>query len=432
MRYRLRKQIAAFLPLPIKRLLKKGLACRHSIANFYEAKATPFIAFKLHLLLWPLFKILQRNNVCLLANIADGTGHILIETDNFIRRHALNEIDRSKKYILILKPTSLSKNFTQTYEHQPYTLVCSLFLYYLTLPIIMKYSSITLDCGLSRLKWQPVPFSKQVETKSAWPKVITKQQNLLEWEAIYQRRNTSPNFFPLKKFKPDIEELSSALNFRNKKLALVHIKTACINATAKETDPHSYLSTLAFLSDCGYQLVFVGREKMPDIFKPYDMINYAESKLANFKNDIQLFDMADLAITGGSGIFFLADCLNTKLLYLNYWQLFRTPANHNCICVPTLVEDIHQKRMLSFSEQWNLYYEDNNPVESFPSDYFNARNASDDEILAACKELIEDPKLRSKTTNLQQTFNQIPSYLSSDKPVVSEYFLRKHAVLFNN
>ncbi|HSX37957.1 MAG TPA: TIGR04372 family glycosyltransferase [Chlamydiales bacterium] len=367
-------------------------------------------------------------NVCFLANIpdSDGVGHIVVEIDDFMRRLFLKEIDATKKYVLIRKSRRISREFTRLYKHKFDLAVCSSFLYYLTLPLIIRYADIRLDCGLSRTKWHKLNSADEVKSEklSEWPKTITKHKNLSEWEDRYRRRVESPYFTPLRDFRKSDDRLDQFLAGSDK-IALIHLKTNISNATAKQTDSSTYIPTIEALITQKYQLVFAGREKMPELFKNYDIFNYAESKLSSFTNDIILFNRADLAIMGGSGIFLLAECLNIPLLYINYWHLYRLPATSSSICVPALVQDL-SGRLLTFSDQWNLYKNaDDAKSEVFPFDRYEARNATADEILKACQELIEIKRNNTELTALQKKFNNASDYYFGESRI-SDYFIQQH------
>lgn len=415
------------LPTPILGFLKSVRCFYRAIFIFLETKIAPFIAFKMTFLIRPLYKFCEARNFCFIANIpdSDGVGHILVETDDFLRRQFLNELDRTKKYILIKKSHWLSKEYLSLYKYKFHFAICSSFLYYLTLPLIMRYETIRIDCGLSRTKWHPINNLDLVQGENlpSWPKTITKHKNLSEWAERYRRRARSSNFFPLKDFNTSVSNFLEP--FRNQKIALIHIKTNVGNATAKVTNPYTYLQTIEYLLDLKYKLIFFGREKIPELFNKYKLFNYSESKYASFTHDIQLFNIASLAIMGGSGAFLFAECMNVDLLYINYWHLFRLPAAHSAICIPSLVRT-PSKNFLKFSEQWKLYKNaQDGRVEVFPFDQFEARNATSDEILAGCQELIN---LKETQSPLQIQFARLSDYYFGESRI-SDYFIKKHESL---
>jgi len=425
-------RLRRILPQPLISLFKIIRGGYRAIFIFYETGIAPFIAFKMSFLLWPIFKACEACNLRFLTNHCDGIGHLVVETDNFFRKQLLNETDPKKKYILIRKSHDMSKQFVSMYRHKYNWAICNSALYYTTLPLLMRHPSLCLDCGLSRSKWHLLKRDEEVRDDALppWPKILTKHKNLMEWEDRYRRKVKSSHLSPLRDYRNPDKRLDEWIQkCENKKIALIHLKTNTVNATAKITDAATYLPTIEYLTSLDYQLIFVGREKMPEIFKKYKILNYAESKIANFANDVSLFCRADLAITGGSGIFLLAECLNTPLLYINYWHLYRLPASQNAVCIPTLVQD-SSRTLLKFSEQWNLYKSANDcRSEVFPAHQYEARNASDDEILSACQELIALNRNAIPLSPLQKKFTSSSDYYFGESRV-SEYFLKKHKTLF--
>lgn len=415
----------------IPRRLKTNLV---DLQIFYECRVAPFLATKLPWVLWPAYRLLAALNVCFVINIADGVGHIISELDNFFRMLHLGEIDRNKRCVWVRKSIHLSRACVDLYGRKFWWAISNDLIYALLLPITIRYKDITVDCGLSRMKWQltdnreyypPMPGESYLHR-------ISKSEARTQWADYHKRRLKCSDYFPLKGATPDDEDLIRFLNGDAEKLALIHIRTGVVNATAKPTDPETYLEALEYLVDLGYRLIFVGREKMPEVFRRYQAINYSESNVASFKNDIQLFNLADMAITAGSGISYLADCYDKPYLYLNAWHLDQVTFSRKCIFVPTLVREVSGE-FLKFSEQIELYYSlpDVGP-EVFPETQYQARNATTDEILAAAQEMISLRENYQERSSLQEQFRQLDSdgLLRCSEARCSEYFLKKHSDLF--
>lgn len=417
--------VARFLDAILRKLNRKSQI-------YYECRVAPFMAKNLPWLFWPIYKLLKSLNICFVVNIADGVGHIIAELDNFFRKQHLGEIAPNKRYLFIRKSSELSKACVDFYGHKFWWAIANNFIYDLLLPITVRYKDITLDSGLSRLKWQltdnneyylPLPGQTYLHR-------ISKIDGQTRWTDYYKRRLKCSEYFPLKEATFDNSQLTKFLNGNTEKLALIHIRTRVMNATAKLTDPETYLDTLAYLSDLGYQLIFVGREKMPEAFRQYGLINYSESDIASFKNDIQLFNLADIAIIAGSGISFLADCYDKPHLYLNSWHLNRPMFSRNCICVPTLVQK-PSGELLKFTEQSELYLSITEAAEVFPAKHYQARNATPDEILMATQEMISLKENYKERSTLQEQFRQLDNkrMLGYSEVRCSEYFLKKHSGL---
>lgn len=405
-----------------KRTLRTGV-------EFYESRIAPWIAKNARWTYWPLYWICRRHNICFVVNIAGGVGHIICELDYFFRKLKEKEIDTTKRYVWVRKSDPYSKACVDLYRENFWWTTCNYLLYELLLPLTIGYPEITLDSGLSRLKWQLDPnknFHRPLKGQT-YLHQLSKTEGIQLWEKYYELRNKEPSFFPLTegKFKLALPFLE-----KDKKLALIHLKTDANNATALPTDPSTYLPAMQSLIERGYQLIFVGREKMPHIFQSLPIFNYSESIFANFRNDIELFNRSDLVITGGSGISFLADCYGKPYLYLNSWHLPMSMYSPRCIVVPTLVET-KKGHLLKFLEQIQLYYDlEDKGAEMFPLKEYVPRNASGEEILNALEELLS---LKDQPTSLQKQYKELnknsPLYLAQAN--CSDSFLQKHRELFN-
>ncbi len=330
----------------------------------------------------------------------------------------------------IRKPSDLSTTCVQLYGGRFWWAVSNRLVYAVSLPITMRFKDITVDAGLSRMKWQLTDTNEYhlPTSKGSYLHRIPKADVLAKRADYHKRVLKSAEFFPLQDAAFNYSQLGEFLNGNTEKLALIHIRTNIINATAKATDPETYLDTLAYLAEQGYHLVFVGREKMPAVFQQCDVINYSESRLATFRNDIQLFNMAELAVTAGSGISYLAECFGRPFVYLNYWHIAAPPASRRCVMVPTLVQRQFGE-FLSFSQQASLHSSlDGGGAEVFPQMQYEARNATSAEILAATEELVSLRREPRERTPLQERFRRLDGgwALRYSQARCSEYFLQKH------
>lgn len=319
--------------------------------------------------------------------------------DYFFRLQHLGEIPADKKYILIYPSQPITSTLCRLYQHKFHACMANTFLYYFLLPLWIAFEDMTLDIGVSRIKFH---------------NVISKENDYAQLRKSYDTTTRSPNFFPMRDFQ-GFESVTK------KKLALIQIKTRCLNAYALPTDPITYGKALQYLKEQGYSLIFMGREAMPSFFNDFDVYNYAQSNEASIENDFLLFSQATLSI-GTSGLQVIPDVLGVKVLYINSWHIYRPLAGRQTIKIPALVRT-KDKHYLNFDEQWKLYMEDPAPIEIFPSHHYCARNASEDEILEGCKELLTEKPL----TPLQKQFEDLHGI---SKARISNYFIEKHKALF--
>lgn len=399
-------------------LVKKSLDGLAFIKNFYECYAVKWIAGYLYFLYWPLYWVFDAFDFCFLINTAPGVGHAILELDNFFRMERLNEL-KKKRYIFLVKNHDVFKTLVSLYGSRFFFAASSTLIYAFLLPLFIRFPKVTLDIGISRMKWQLPEKKAPIVYGHPFVFQLTIKEGLKQHRKAYERRLATADYFPLMLPKEKSEQ--------EDKLCLIHIKTDSINASALPTDPETYLPSLKFLQQSGYRFIFAGRERMPAIFEQFGMKNYAASKEASFKNDIALFSKADLAILGGSGIAFLADCYDKPFLYLNSWHLNMAMPSRLSVAVPALLCK-ENGTFLKFSEQIDLYLENSSVAEVAPSCLYRPRNASGEEILEGLKELLA-PKEQSP---LQKQFQELhPQNLYAvSKSRVSRYFLEKHQHLF--
>jgi putative glycosyltransferase (TIGR04372 family) len=395
---------------------------------FYETAVAPFLAIYCRWLFLPIYWVFRMARIKLVWNITGGTGHTIFELDYFfhIREEAV-------RYLWVKKPDGFSEVGMKIYRKHFWKVRSSYVLYHLLLPIALSFEEIVVDAGLSRLKWQLKSRVwkeyRRLGGGLTYLHQLSKQEGQDVLSRYYAEKQKKGEYYPLLDGEFDEREIENFLRGRGGKLALVHLKEGIVNATAKPTDPETYLEALRFLLDKGYTLVFVGREKMPTCFRELSVLNYSESEIASFENDIALARRADMAIVGGSGIAFLPACLNKPYLYLNSWHTPRPLCGSRCIMIPSLVMR-QDGSWLSLQEQSTLYKNlpDNGP-EIFPQDIYEARNASSDEILEGVKELFG--KINAPWTELQRKYRSLDPEgpLQFSEARCSHYFLEKHKAL---
>jgi putative glycosyltransferase (TIGR04372 family) len=418
----------ADLLLPVLKTVRP-LYCNANL--YYETGIAPFIAKYMPFLLWPAYKFFSAMNIRFVVNVSDGTGHITPELDNFFRKYHLGEIDRKKKYVFVRKESIFSPACVRLYRHKFWWAVCNDFIYHLTLPVTIRFKDILLDSGISRGKWQLDANGnyKAHGDGQTFLHLIDKKTALGVCEEWFRRRRETADYYPLREADFDFSEINSLVGTDLSKLALVHIKSEVMNATAQAIDPETYLESLAYLKECGYKLVFAGREKMPESFKKFGMINYSESPVASFKNDLALFKAAQITMTGAGGIGYLAACMDTPNLYLNSWHIKSAGLSRRSVCIPALIKRKSEQEFVKYPEQNLLYIgtKDQEGPEVFPQEIFQARNASSDEILEGIKELVTRVKNNDfEWTPIQKRFSAL---LNSDMRI-SDHFLKKWEKLF--
>lgn len=433
------KRVAAGLQLmnnlrqPAKIIAKlRGLTI--STLLFCQSRVAPWVAQRAAWLYWPLAAIFRRANLRFLVNMPAGMGHNTLELDRYLRQRLTQPPGHAYRVVLFRDPNQIHRDSAALYQRHFWWIPTSRLVYCLLLPLTMRYRDLTIDGGMSRLKWQlredhsysrPVPGQTYLHQ-------ISKDAGLGVWRDYYKLRLATPDAYPLSENIGLDAELVAFLGVPAEKLALFHMKQHLSNATGAITKASDYLPAMRHLQQLGYKVVFVGREIMPREFAEIGVLNYAESAVASYKHDVQLFNSASVAVTGGSGIAFLPDCLGVPYVYANSWHIGMPMCSPYCVMTPALVQEISSGRLLSFTEQAGLYWSmPDDGHESFPQDRYRAINASGDEILHAVKEA-----LSLKSAYHPQDEAQLRYLMADDRgllPVtgarVSAYFAAAHSDL---
>jgi putative glycosyltransferase (TIGR04372 family) len=367
----------------------------------------------------------------LLFNVVPGLGHNTVELDMFFRMKALGRYGAKDRIILLRQVNEIHKDTLSLYRDRFWFASSSIVLFNFLMPAAANADDLQLDCGLSRLKWNYDPRRNLVIPVGGQTYLhqISKAENREAWKRYYQIRRETRGLAPLTDGLSLDVDLRSFLGNDERPLALVHIKQHIANATGAVTDPSHYVETIRHLRDEGFNVVQVGREQQPDEFRLLGVINYAESRLASYRHDLQLFAAASIAITAGSGIAMLADCMDTPLVYLDSWHVGMPMASARCVMVPTLVRRKSDNQLLSIREQLDLYFSlEDSGSETFPDDEYVAVNAAADEVLAAVKEVM-GLEGTEPLSALQQAYRGLDrgglGELSMSR--VSDYFIERHS-----
>ena len=409
---------------------------RGHFQNYFDAVVVPYRAQHPGPFTWFIARLARFFHICFVVNIAPGTGHNTVEVDYFLRRLYSSELDPHARYVFIRDPTNFHMDTLALYRKHFWFASSNRFLRNVLAPTIAGYPELRIDCGLSRLKWNlrdDKSFSPPPRGQTFLYQV-SKEENRAAWLRYYRLRRRTSDIAPLSKgLKPD-EELVDFLGGSVGRLALLHSKFHVANATAAPTDPDTYLDAIKYLQAQGYQIVHVGRESMPTCFKDLGVLNYAESAVVSYRHDLQLFAIAKVAITAGSGIALIPDCMGIPFVYLNSWHIGMPMASQRCVMVPTLLLDRHSSEPLSFRDQFDLYFDlADKGDEIFPADRYKARNATADEVLSAVREVLALGDQPPPFTPLQQRFRTLDNsgLTEAAQARVSEAFLRKHIGLLD-
>ena len=376
----------------------------HRFVIFYETKLSIFIFYILRPFVFLLEKVFEIKNYVFIINISDGFGHLVEELDYLYKFKKNNKLFfKNKKVFWISKKTSLFCEFETLYSDNFNFMKIKLsnILFYLMLPIFYTNNKkILFDCGLGQQSYDLsdrkfnfkldsiVRTGVRMRSRNQYLKKCIDAKNLYG--------NKKPSFFEKNFSKNDTSKLLKQLNIKkNRKIVLLHINDRKINMSAKPTDPLTFLTLINYLKRNNYEIIFIGREKIPKLFKNLKIVNYANSVHANFKNDILLFKIAEFSIITASGLHLIPLYLNKKFLLINNWSFPEIMGHKKSLQWPALIKK--GKNYISLNKQKDIYFKSLKLNHSRVPDGYNVKNIENNELLIAFKELEKKSKLINNT-----------------------------------
>ncbi|MBF0333065.1 MAG: hypothetical protein HQL40_05365 [Alphaproteobacteria bacterium] len=384
-------------------------------------------------------------------------GHMTHDIDNFLRMRRLGEIPERTTCLLIFQqfeiPFTMADMFARHFDPAATgnQFIINNQLYDMAREIVGFDPSLAIDPGLSHSKFawadrstaRLSPFQNRLHW-AVTNKVVL--DSMLKW---CQRRALTMDYQPFSEIPPITDPaFVDALGGDPSKVVLVQMKTEAANAGAP-MKPENFFPVFSFLKDSGYRLVFGCRDPYPEEFKRFDVLNYAQSGFANFRNDMLMYKAAALAIVGASGIGSVAQMARTPLVNYNGWHLnamFSSPAG---VWVPALLRRKSDGRPMRFFDQleilenrpegWDLKPDKwSGPGGGNPwtfgqeMDELELRAAEGDELLAAAQEalsLVRDPTIpRTESQDRFANFHPRTGFRFLEGRV-SRHFVEKFADL---
>lgn len=410
------------------------------VPTWYESWLAPKIAMYFCWLLWPLYNFFKwQNFIFIINNISTSPGHMAVELDWMLRDIAYKGEVESNRYIVIWPQSEVAHGAAKEYASNTFpTYIVSTFLYIVALPFFMRFEDLVRDYGLSSQELHKIRKNHSKNyMKISQIKSSTREfsEVWLRYQAYYLLRNITSDNFPLKQnFEMD-DELRDFIGIENiEKYALIQIKTSIVNGTLLPTDPSTYVPAINFLKESGCKLIFIGREKMPSIFKEQGLINYSEWCGSTFSRDLQLVAKARLGITSASGFANLFDLMRIPLVYSNQWNFLCPPPGRSTVFLPTLLGDSFTQKLWPFRKQIEFFYQERRSDFSggVPLELI-VQNVSGFELLEATKEALALENNYVEKSQLQKKFqlesgNSILSLLESR---ISQNFIEKYEMLFD-
>jgi putative glycosyltransferase (TIGR04372 family) len=358
-------------------------------------------------------------------NISDAIGHVYPEVDYLLRLKKTDDKLKGKSIFYIYPKNPVLTGFVKAVGHSTEVkFILSGFLHLILWPLLMRYPELTISTAHG-------PYNYSIESSKKLLKVI--YPNHLSYTDVFRERQKkysllraqTLDYYPLKTVTLLPNELVEMIGLS--KYMVIQIKTEAVNATIQPVDPLTYVDAIKEMLSLGYQVVFAGREKMPDIFANLGVINYAESKNATAFNDYSLILNSSGVLASSSGFSYIPDVLDIPLLSINVIYLTAYPGR-NTINLPSLLSK--DMAPMTFKDQLEYIYNRGQLTnETIIEDNVVCDDASSEDILLAFKELcIIKEKGCPPLSDLQLEFkNHFPLELTSVHPArVSHSFIKKH------
>jgi hypothetical protein len=387
------------------------------------------------------YRYLKQTNTKLLANIifAGSPGHQIAELDYFLRKYRCGDVPREGRYLWIQGTGHIASTLADVYgehfrqfgvgmlAHDHYFAMAS--------EIHRMVPELGIDVGLSHLK-NAVHSHANTFVSKLGDKLyyyVTNDAVVQATRDYHRTRSLTEDFFPWNGACPRIEgPLADLLGGQVDRVAVIHFRTRPGNAGITVPAENFSLS-FEYLRDNGFTLVKVGTEPYPEEFSRYGVINYSESGLWSFRNDLALLGNAKLNIINASGLEHIADVMGGPIVSYGRWHLTLAPYSSKMVVVPALLFDPGRQRFLTFGEQMLFFrtrhelWEGNAFGWHVPIDRFTPRVPQADELCAAVQEALALSHADVPLTPEQRSFNQLDEngLLSVGRSRISQFFLER-------
>ena len=405
----------------------------NTISVMYEQNVSIFLMRYAYFPYLLLEKFFIKKNFYFLTNLSEGVGHACMELhmfDNQFRNDDL-PIRKNCNFILVYKKSEIVDTIFSLYKSDLSYIkyIKNNFLFHLLLPMFIKNNSdLILDIGLGKHTYEinRLDHTNRVTNNIIFSGIGIRSSNEIENRlnnVIYKHRSKKfyrsflNNIFLTSQDRTQFEKIG----IENKKTLLIHLNERVTNACAKLLEPQVYLKLIEYAKGKDYQIVLMGREKYPEIFKRYQVINYAESKIANFLNDLKLFKFAEFSVINASGLAAIPRYLDKYYLYINYWHINTRVESDKSIMLPTLIS--RKDNFLNTIQDQIKLQKSNINTQNLRE--INMETPNDLDILNAFKEL-ENLKIG----NYEHTKEQIilKDKLRNTQSKISKFFIKNKAI----
>ena len=384
---------------------------------FYKYRRLNFF-FNFILFLISIYLKKKKIFISINNNCNSNIGHIYGEIDQLKRMQLLDKKYSSSKIIFTTSKKEILNETKKIFESKKFSILFGGLKRLILTFVAIRYPSISIDASMG--------VHNCIKGFDDSPRKVYHAKSKYRANLILKSNNFYPNKKKISLFNTDADKLKNSLNILTKYI-VVQIKIEKVNATLQILNPKALLDSIKYFKKKNYQIVFAGREKMPEIFKNLDVIDYANSKFASVLNDYLLVRGCSLVIASASGFCMIPETLDKPLLTINSFhgvQYF----GRRVILLPSLLARTNKIFNSRIQHNYLCTYGVDCGFKVF-SDMYVYHMPTNLEILQASKELedmITDqiPNL----TPLQQKIKKIGTcpLLSSGLSRISNYYLERH------
>ena len=351
-----------------------------------------------------------------------SVGHLYTEIDLLRRIQHSHPKYQNSKIIFTSSNKTLLKQTKIIFEDKNFIiLIGGLWRLVLTLTA-MRYPILSIDGSIG-----DDDYVRSSSKLTAFDTYVSKQSKRAK--LIYK----TIDYYPIKKKDEFITKNSKQLRLElgiTRPYVIIQIKDTKQNASFVATNPATLISAIRRVNTEGYDVVFAGREKCPNVFCKLGVINYSESKLANALNDYSLVLDASLVIASASGFCNVAETLDKPILIINSWHGIQQFGRKTLILPMILSSNSVQ---LTFREQLGLLVghkafkkeADHNTISVY-------HEATEDEILKAVNQLlnVHIDKPGGYLASKLELIKRDPLLKYSRLSVVPDFYLLTHKHYF--
>lgn len=323
----------------------------------------------------------------LVVNISENVfGHVVAELDNYARLRLSEEIPTETLCLLFGGPNTILEEVVKMFPGYFNAVSMELTHKHFADHVVNCFPELALDVGISSYKvLQPDRGYMRAELENNHITYRTGFLNGIYFDTIkyYKRIKATPDREPLRMETPCPPDLREFTDRGGRPIVVLQLRLVISSGNRVIATDDSYAPTLEYLRDCGYTIVFSGREVFPEEWRKYDLIDYANSDLAAPENDFHLYRLAKFGLLAASGTNLLAEVQCMPYVQINSAQGAVPTYSKNSIMLPSIWSNPETGEMASALEhiRHNLNY----GVGNVPD--MRALSVSGADILEATQEL---------------------------------------------